>query len=222
MMPDLTAEKVERYAGGELSPEALPVVEAHIRDCSRCANAVLSVFQMKRSVREAMLRYQPRRPLVPSRRAPRLQWVFAAAALVLAIGGELSTIAGGRAASRELIDLHTTILASASPIDVVSTDRHTVKPWFEGRVPFAVDVPNLSATPFHLIGGRVVFWHGRPGAYLLVNKGAHRISLFVFESAPRLGSFPEMPVFSWQRNGLTYIAVGDVPPTDLTSLRQAF
>ena len=223
MMQDLTAEEVERYADGEIPPESLPEIEAHLRDCSRCANAVLGVMQMKRAVRAAMPRFTPRRPLVLRKRASQtFVWFAAAAALIaIAIGGEMLVLSRNTSA-RELVDLHSTILASANPIDVVSTDRHTVKPWFEGRVPFAVNVPDLSATPFRLIGGRVVFWHGRPGAYLLVSKGAHKISLFIFESLPSLGSTPQMTIDEWRANGLTYVAVGDVSRDDLEALRRAF
>ena len=223
MRQDMTAEEVEQYADGELSADALTRVEAHLQDCSRCASAVLSVLQLKRAIRLAIPRYTPRRPLALPGQSSRTSWWLAAAAalVVLALGGTLFEISRGTSA-RELVDLHTTILASVNPVDVVSTDRHTVKPWFEGRVPFAVNVPDLSATPFHLVGGRVIFWHGRPGAYLLVNKAAHRISLFIFESAPQFGDTPQMTIDEWRSNGLTYVAVGDVPHQDLESLRRAF
>jgi anti-sigma factor RsiW len=222
-MQHLTAEDVERYADGETSTEALAEIESHLHDCSRCANAVLGVMQMKRAVRASMPRFTPRRPLVLHKRASQtFVWFAAAAALIaIAIGGEMLMISRNSSA-RELADLHSTILASANPIDVISTDRHTVKPWFEGRVPFAVNVPDLSATPFRLIGGRVVFWHGRPGAYLLVGKGAHKISLFIFESLPSLGNTPQMTIDEWRANGLTYVAVGDVPREDLEVLRRAY
>lgn len=223
MRRDLTVEEVERYADGEVSADELTGIESHLRDCNRCANAVLGVLQMKRAIRVAIPRYTSSRPLaLPGQRSRKSWWLAAAAALVLlVIGGILFEISLGSSA-RELVDLHTTILASVNPIDVVSTDRHTVKPWFEGRVPFAVNVPDLSATPFHLAGGRVVFWHGRPGAYLLINKGAHRISLFIFESTPHFGNTPQMTIEEWRSNGLTYVAVGDVPRQDLESLRRAF
>ena len=127
-----------------------------------------------------------------------------------------------RDAARELIDLHTTIVASAQPVDVISTDRHTVKPWFEGRVPFSVDVPDLSKTPFRVSGGRVVFWRGQPGAYLLVTKGAHRISVFVFSDMPQIVTTPQMTMVSWRRNGLAYVAVGDIPRSELEALKETF
>jgi anti-sigma factor RsiW len=126
----------------------------------------------------------------------------------------------------ELVDIHVTMLAGANPVDVISTDRHTVKPWFEGRVPFAVPVPDLSSTPFRLIGGRVVYVHGNQAAYLLLGKSAHRISVFVFrrETAPQnLGPAPPAAsALSWADDGLLFVAIADVPSADLAELRNAF
>ena len=122
--------------------------------------------------------------------------------------------------------MHVTLLASANPVDVVSTDRHTVKPWFEGRLPFTVPVPDLAATPFRLIGGRVIYWRGNPAAYLLIGKNAHRISLFVFrdDSAPRdVQQSPSgFSTRAWRSGGLTFVAIGQVPPEDLQVLNAAF
>src|SRR6476469_9153425 len=125
-----------------------------------------------------------------------------------------------RSATRELVDLHTTIVGSANPIDVVSTDKHTVKPWFEGKVPFAVSVPELAGTPFHLAGGRIAYWRGRPGAYMLITKGAHRVSLFAFpsETLPRLAAPESRTVVSWRRGGVPYGAIGDLPREELQML----
>src|SRR5207247_1179718 len=153
-------------------------------------------------------------------------WWFAAAAVIAIAVASAVLVRSRNAAIRELVDLHTTVLASANPVDVISTDRHTVKPWFEGRVPFAVPVPDFSSTPFRLIGGRVVYWRGNQAAYLLIGKSAHRISVFVFrqENAPKfLGqSPPSVSTLSWQRDGLTFVAVADIPPADLAQLRDAF
>ena len=57
----------------------------------------------------------------------------------------------------ELADLHVSALASATPVDVISTDRHTVKPWFQGRIPFSFNLPELQGSEFTLIGGRVTY-----------------------------------------------------------------
>jgi anti-sigma factor RsiW len=222
MTGHLTAEEIEQYADGEID------AAAHLSDCAQCANAVLSVMQMKRAVR-AIPRIAPPAGLRsrvlarPARRSRAPWWIAAAAIVALAVAGTALWRARDVAAG-QLVDLHTTILASANPVDVLSTDRHTVKPWFEGRLPFAVDVPDL-APPFHLIGGRVIYWRGQPGAYLLIGKGAHRISLFVFptDAVPRaIASHAGMTIDVWRARGLAYVAVADVPANDLEPLRQAF
>jgi anti-sigma factor RsiW len=185
-------------------------------------------MQMKRALR-AMPRFTPPAALRarvlarPPRRSYAPRWLAAAAILALVVAAGALWRARDATAT-QLVDLHTTILASANPVDVLSTDRHTVKPWFEGKLPFAVDVPDL-AQPFHLIGGRVIYWRGQQGAYLLIGKGAHRISLFVFktDAVPRaIESHAGMTIVVWRARGLAYVAVADVPSEDLQPLRQAF
>jgi anti-sigma factor RsiW len=214
MTRDLTAEEIEQYADGELTSDA---AREHVHECARCAAAVLDVMQMKRAIGRL-----PRYTRTKESRgwlSSTGPWLAAAAVVALVILGSYLTAA--RTAARELVDLHTTIVGSASPIEVVSTDKHTVKPWFEGRVPFAVDVPDLQSTDFRLAGGRVVFWRGEPVAYMLITKGAHRVSVFVSQAriTPR---FSVMTIESWTRNGLMYTAVGDLPRDDLRRLRDAF
>ncbi len=247
---DLTAEEVERYADGEMSADAAAEVEQHLRECARCAAAVVSVLQTKRAVREAVPRYvapaalrervmaavrttSPAALSLASTAASRDReprgsrapwWIASAAVAMLAIVGLGLLRARSMATTREFADMHAMLLASANPVDVVSTDRHTVKPWFQGRVPFAVPVPDLSGTPFNLIGGRVVFWHSATGAHLLVGKGAHRISLFIFpaDAVPPGAPIPAVTSLSWRTGGLVFTAVADVPRDDLVALRQAF
>jgi anti-sigma factor RsiW len=215
-----TDEEIEEVSGDDV----------HLGGCVECANAVVANGLMKRRVREAMSigDAPPRlRTRLQKRRAVTPWWLAAAAILATVL--ILSALAWRRqsqTAVTELADMHVTMLASANPVDVISTDRHTVKPWFEGRVPFGVPVPDLASTPFRLIGGRVVYWHGSQAAYLLVGKGAHRISLFILrpQDAPRtVGSPPaSMSALSWEDKGLRFIAVADVPEVDLEQLRNAF
>jgi len=219
----LTAEEVERFADSEASPD-----DRHLRECVRCANAVLATAQMKTAIRGAMdVGPAPAslRARLTQRRSAHTRWWLAAVAALAAIVVLVPFVLRNPALP-ELVDMHVTIVASTNPVDVISTDRHTVKPWFEGRVPFAVPVPDLASTPFRLIGGRVVYWHGNQAAYLLIGKAAHRISVFVFrqENAPKnLGSSPPaISTLSWQDDGLLFVAVADVPPSDLAALRDAF
>ena len=76
-----------------------------------------------------------------------------------------------------MADLHVSDLASANPYDVVSSDRHTVKPWFQGKIPFAFNLPEFAGTEFTLLGGRLVYLHQQPAAQLVVGVGKHRISV---------------------------------------------
>lgn len=241
---DLTAEEIERYADGELAPDEAVEAEEHLRSCARCAAAASSLLRMKLAVREAFPRHEmptalrarlartlgePRSDVAAAanptpRRSNAPWWLAAAAALAFSVLLLGVLHARSTATTRELADMHATLLASANPVDVLSTDKHTVKPWFEGRVPFAVPVPDFTGTPFHLIGGRVVFWRHATGAYLLVGKAAHRISVFVFpaDAVPEGSPVPAVSSLSWRSGGLVFIAVADLPVDDLAALRRVF
>ena len=218
-MNHLTRNDIQLYADGEI--EDAGAIEEHLRECPTCANAIVAEMQLKRAVREAA-RFVGSAP-VPRRHPHLVPLAIAAAVAAFAIGGLLSaTFVGTRSGARELADLHATILASANPVDVISTDRHTVKPWFEGRLPFSFPIPELGGTPFHLLGGRVVWAHEQPVAYLMVGKGSHKLSLFVSRVTLPSSGMRGFDALSWRTNGLNYVAVGDVPQGDLQQLRDAF
>jgi anti-sigma factor RsiW len=125
-----------------------------------------------------------------------------------------------------------TTLASANPVDVISTDRHNVKPWFAGKIPFTFDLPELQGTGFELVGGRVGYIEQSPGAQLLYRIRKHQVSVFIFQSRslPQNVAFAEdrttdarsFHLESWQRNGLQYFVIGDVAQEDIHSLASLF
>ena len=128
----------------------------------------------------------------------------------------------------ELADLHVATLASATPVDVISTDRHTVKPWFEGKIPFSFNLPELGDTPFTLVGGRVSYLGQAPGAQLIFQGGKHRISVFIFqdrwnriftsdESISRRLTFN---VDTFSGDGLRYFVIGDASADDIHKLSE--
>jgi len=225
-MSHLNGEEIQRYADGELDDAA--AIEQHLRDCAACANAVVAEMQLKRAVRDAarfmpsdVLRARVRRRVVGGERP--WAWMAAAAAAALIVGGLVAAAAVGTLTSaRELADLHATILASANPVDVLSTGRHTVKPWFEGRLPFSFNVPELAGTPFRIIGGRVVWAHGQPVGYVMIGKGGHKLSLFVARVPLPAGGMRGFENVTWRKDGLSYVLVGDVPRSDLEQLRARF
>ena len=127
----------------------------------------------------------------------------------------------------ELADLHVATLASSNPVDVVSTDRHTVKPWFAGRIPFTFNLPELQGSPFVLVGGRVSYLEQSPGAELIYRVRLHQISVFIFQEKDlrnagrnEVLTARSFGVRSWSHNGLRYFVIGDASPQDLDKLSE--
>jgi anti-sigma factor RsiW len=126
----------------------------------------------------------------------------------------------------ELADLHVATLASASPVDVVSTDRHTVKPWFQGKIPFSFNLPELQGSEFTLVGGRITYFAQTPGAHLIYQIRKHEVSVFIFQDrGGETASPPSGPVHAlsfnlenWTQGGLRYFVVGDVSADDIQAL----
>ena len=234
---------LDRYVDSELSGGELEELQAHLVGCAVCAADALSRLQLKRTTQAAGRRYRPSPEFrlkieekVGERKAPgrvrRWMPAFAAAAalLLMLVSAELwLQRSRGEQALGELADLHVATLASANPVDVVSTDRHTVKPWFQGKLPFTFDLPELGNSPFKLVGGRLTYFQQNPGAQLLFAVRKHQISVFIFQNraeASRLSSGYSLSsklAFNsetWTEGGLRFFAVGDCSPSDIRDLRE--
>ena len=168
--------------------------------------------------------------LMPRRRFPKIRiWLPAlATAVALLIAGSLFLTArrNQQQLIGELVDQHVATLASANPVDVVSSDRHTVKPWFAGKIPFTFNLPELQDSPFQLVGGKISYLNQSPGAELIFRVRQHQISVFIFqdrqesdenESARTALSFG---VRNWNHNGLRYFVIGDAGAQDLDKLSE--
>jgi anti-sigma factor RsiW len=237
--------KLDAYLDGELPSEEMRAFDAHARTCASCAADALARVQMKRSILAAGKRFAPSaefRQRMQSKLAtkPRrtfgLTWMLAAALSLVAIAALLSIYVGGLRSRREqayseIADLHVAALASSSPVDVVSTDRHTVKPWFQGKIPFAFDLPELQNSEFSLLGGRMTYLGQTPGAHLIYAVRKHQISVFVFQegalgrkwslnsTASKAQSFN---LATWSQGGLRYFVIGDASSADISSLANLF
>ena len=122
-----------------------------------------------------------------------------------------------------------TVRASANPVDVVSTDKHTVKPWFAGKLPFSFNLPELQNSSFTLAGGRVVYFEHSSGAQLLFNVRKHQLSVFIFKDEQQKLPFYEgtatatrlaLHMESWSEGGLRYFIVSDAPASDVHALSE--
>ena len=234
--------QLDTYLDGELPAEKMRDLDAHVRSCPACAADVLAHVQLKRSVKAAAgERYAPSAAFrakmqkqVAAR--PRRSWVFgwvpAAVFAVLLVAGAATLYVGRQNLRRaqvysEIADLHVSTLGSANPVDVVSTDRHTVKPWFQGKIPFTFNLPELQNTEFTLVGGRVTYLEQTPGAHLIFQIRKHQISVFMFpENAEDqvLGNpsgVEHKQTFNtatWTQDGLRYVVLGDASPEDIRAL----
>ncbi len=238
-------EKLDTYLDGELSPEEMRAFDGHVHGCSSCAADALARVQMKRSIHAAGKRFAPSAELrrkvqggiaAKTRRSFSPSWMFAAALPILAIVALLSTYLGVQRSHRdqtysEIADLHVASLANTSRVDVVSSDRHTVKPWFEGRIPFTFDLPELQNSEFSLLGGRMTYLDQTPGAQLLYAMKKHEISVFVFPETALRGRWSgNSPVTNrltfnmatWSEGGLRYFVIGDTGAADINNLAKLF
>ena len=231
--------KIDLYVDSELPADEAAAFGEHLKGCAECSASALSRTRMKRAVMSAGRAYHPSsefrakvRQQLGTRKSPRMSWLslgLATAAMVLAgffaIQFSISR-AQTRQVASEIADLHVSNLASTTPVDVVSTDRHTVKPWFQGKLPFTFDLPELAGTDFTLVGGRLVFIEREPAALLLFKYRSHFISVFVLpeSSAPvsRLGdSVRKQASFNlqtWQQAGLRYVLITDAEAAHAQSL----
>jgi anti-sigma factor RsiW len=245
---DAWLAKLDTYLDGELPSDEMRAADAHVRSCPTCAAAVLNRVQMKRAVQGAGKRYEPRAEfraqiakMVGGKTAAqkasagfRWSWVaLGAMAMVLAFGAAWTYRARQTQQTAqvfgELADLHVATLASANPIDVVSTDRHTVKPWFQGRIPFTFSLPELAGSDFTLVGGRVTYLHQSPGAQLIYQVRKHEISVFIFqdrvgerwlETSSPVANRMSFNMESWTAGGLRYFVVGDAGAEDIARLSE--
>ena len=171
-------------------------------------------------------------PVVQRAPSPLLFWnlVGVAASLAFAL---LIGFGWGEARARrnllvdEAVNEHIRSLQAAHLIDVISSDQHTVKPWFAGKLDFAPPVLDLAAAGFPLAGGRLEHIDGRPAAAMVFHRRAHAINLFIWpvtsvaitaRQSGRTGYNTE----SWSQGGLNFLAVSEIPAPELAEFAAAF
>ena len=237
--------KLDNYLDGELPSEEMRAFGTHVQSCRFCATDALASVQLKRSIQAAGKRFTPsaefRRRVQqsiaakPRRGIARFSWMIATAMIgFLLVAGLAATYLGRQRAGREqvyseLADLHVATLAGSSPVDVVSTDRHTVKPWFQGKIPFTFDLPELQNSEFSLLGGRITYLGQTPGAHLIYEVRKHKISVFIFQEGSLRGRWDEeSPVTkelsfnmeTWSQGSLRYCILGDAATADISNLAE--
>lgn len=232
-------EKIGLYVDGELESPAEQAMSRHLRDCADCSAAMLEQQELKKSVRLAGKRFTAppdlyasvRKQIEPKPKSSMFwQWSTAASSLALIVVLGFTFLTRPRQSNAtvgELIDQHVTMLASSNQVDIVSSNMHVVKPWYQGKLPFTFEPPELASdSPFALLGGRMVYSQHAPGAELVYQVKQHKISVFIFQARDVHGEPPSgeqnFVVNSWQQNGLQYYMITDAARENTERLRALF
>lgn len=247
---DQTQNQLHGYLDGELDPLSAANFEQHLEACPDCKLTLAAEESLHNSIQQAGLyerapeslrrkllgEPQLQSPVVRQFPAPRtqpLRWLAAAAALLLSVlvGWQLyqksSGPGGNQLLAASFVDAHLRSLQPGHLTDVESTDQHTVKPWFDGRIDFAPPVRDFANEGFPLLGGRLDVAGGRTAAALVYGRRKHIINVFVEQAQTdnRLNGVGESRGYhwlAWQLNGFSFCAVSDVAPADLAQLQQLF
>lgn len=239
---------LEAYLDNELDAIQKAEVAAHLESCPSCATSIDRLSKLSAAIRQPALYYQVppylearvlaalREDVRPEVRQRSAFWNWAALAACLVLAAALSwTFLSLRArnsnreiVAQQVVSSHIRSLLGSHLLDVPSTDQHTVKPWFAGKLDFAPDVKDLAGQGFRLIGGRLDYVDGRPVAALVFQHRLHMVNLFVWPS-PQDAAKPEsIPtrngynVVHWNANRMTYWAVADIPVAELEQFAQLY
>jgi anti-sigma factor RsiW len=224
---------VDAYADGELDPMRAIEIEKLMDEKPELRQRYDSVLNLRAALRAAAAqdrasdRLQPQiertvgKQSAPSRGAwPALAASFAFGLLAAAAITWMLFVPRGPGFEEMIVSAHMRSLLAAQPYDVPSSDRHTVKPWLSRKVPQSPDVVDLTQSGFPLIGGRVDVIAGDPVATIVYGHAQHLISLMAFAKPVKLPAASTVAGFhvrSWAEGGLTYVAVSDIPESELAT-----
>jgi anti-sigma factor RsiW len=230
---------------GELDAGHAREVEDHIAGCPACAAQLAAYREMSKAVAGADLRFaapvslrqkiEAALPLpqtqAPSRRAVLRGFAMGSAVSAIAATGLVAIVLRGDDEQRimsEVVSAHLRSLQAGHLTDVVSTDQHTVKPWFNGKLDVAPPVVDLTAQGFTLIGGRLDYVDTRPIGAVVYRRRSHVINLFVAQTASterraaKTETIQGFNIRRWSERGLNYWAVSDIAADELGDFGEKF
>ena len=241
---------IDAYADGELDAPAVLELEQHFQSCSACAGAWRNLQSLKKGLKQDALYFtaplelrqrikaelpsvSPAEPIA-EQFVWHWNWLTTAMSTAFAVClGLLFIVTLSRPSleqrlAQEIVSSHIRSLMASHVTDVASTDQHTVKPWFNGKLDFSPPVRDLAAEGFPLTGGRLDYVAGRSVAALVFQRNKHIINLFVWPAKeadskpnagrPRQGYY----VIHWSERGMVFWAVSDLNEKELMEFVQDF
>jgi anti-sigma factor RsiW len=225
--------EIDAYADGELDAMRAIEVENLMAQRPELRQRYESIVNLRTGLRAAAAEdrasdlLQPRIERAVGRGATPFitRWAALAASFLvgLLVAGALTWVLfvpRGPALAEMIVSAHMRSLLAEQPFDVASSDRHTVKPWLARKVPQSPDVVDLSQSGFPLIGGRVDVIDGNPVATIVYGRAKHLVSLMTFAKPVRVPADSTIAGFhvrSWPQGSLTYVAVSDIPESELAA-----
>jgi anti-sigma factor RsiW len=241
------------FVDGELDAAHSLQLEQHLKSCSPCVTRLEKLQQLRKVVGQDGVRWRApdhvraqvlasiSRHAVPRSAVSRpfrnarwsdvfqfvRQWSFvpSLAALAAALIIVLAPVRDRSPVLDEILSSHIRSLLVDHLTDVASSDQHTVKPWFNGKIDFSPPVVDLVSQGFPLMGGRLDYIDGRVVPVLVYKRNGHLINVFIWPGQPSamaMLSRDGYNIESWSRDGLTFWAVSDVSGADLSRFADAF
>ena len=234
---------------GELDAGHAREVEQHVATSARCTAALADYRAMSAAVNGANLRYTAPASLrqrieaalpqqksaevvpLPSRRSVLRGFALGSAVSGIAATGLVAVVLRNDDDQRiesEVVSAHLRSLQAGHLIDVVSTDQHTVKPWFNGKLDVSPPVIDLTAQGFTLIGGRLDYLDARAIGAVVYKRRQHVINLFVAQTgnterkSPKMETMQGFSVLRWSEQGMNFWAVSDIGPDELNEFGSKF
>jgi anti-sigma factor RsiW len=235
-------DTINAYVDGQLPADEERDAQQHLVACHSCALRVLSTTQLKAATARAGDCFAPTSEVV-ARLTARLRaepgpvarihsfrpvaWGSLAAAVMLAVSlMGWNQFRHSNTLAAELLDQHLAVLSVDAAPQVISSDRHTVKPWFQGRLPFSFNLPESEALPpdTTLKGADLAYFDGQPAALLIFTIHKHQVTVLLSQQPSEL-ALSEIPkaragftIHSTTTSHLHIIAVSDVNPAELDLL----
>jgi anti-sigma factor RsiW len=237
-----TRELIDAYADRELDLVSSLSVERHMQVCVDCLRAHQNIQALRSLMHDESLYFRPSAGLKKNitsalraeakieRRLPLTTWRWLAAAASVAVVAiaTLTLVQRPKGPSpedlvaQEVISNHVrSLMEPHHPVDVPSSDQHTVKPWFNGKLDFSPPVENPTDQGFPLVGGRLDYLGGRSVAALVYQRHQHYINLFIWPSNDAREKAEESMkrqgynLVHWEKSGMEYWAISDLNEAEL-------